>query len=266
MSLEKTGERLIVEGYQSSPEDYVIYLMHVAAYRFAEPLTAGGRVLDYGCGTGYGAARIARVARRVDAVDVDEDAIAHARERHRRGNLEFVRVGPSDPLPFGDRVFDAVLSFQVLEHVGDTARYLSEARRVLAPGGTLVLVTPDRNARLLPLQRPWNRWHREEFSARTLQALLARFFQSVELHQMSGRPEVVAIELRRYRRLKWLTLPATLPVIPDALRVRLLGLAHSLRRAGSSPPSPRPFGFDESALVIGPGLRPSLNLVAIARG
>ena len=65
--------------------------------------------------------------------------------------------------------------------------------------------------------------------------------------------------------LRMLTLPATLPVIPDRLRVWLLGGLHALRDTTRRQRVPRSFDFDESALVIGAGKEPSLNLVAIAR-
>lgn len=265
MRPEPTGERMVVDAYQSSPEDRVIYLMHVAAYEFALSFTRGKRVLDYGCGTGYGAAHIAGTASRVDAVDVDEDAIGYAGREFRRENLAFARIAAHEPLPFAKEAFDTVLSFQVLEHLDDVPGYLSEARRVLAPGGTLVLVTPDRKTRLLPGQRPWNRWHVREFSERTLREALSGAFASVEIRNMSGRRDVVDLDLRRCRRLKWLTLPATLPVFPDRLRVRLLGALHALRGAARRDAPPRSVDFDESVIAIGPGLQPSLNLVAIAR-
>ncbi|MDE2156059.1 MAG: class I SAM-dependent methyltransferase [Xanthomonadaceae bacterium] len=265
MKLEPTGERMIVEHYKSSIEDYVIYLMHIATYRFAEPFVQDKRVLDYGCGSGYGSARMAETAASVDAVDVAGDAIAHARERFPRENLRFRRIDPASPLPYADGSFDTVLSFQVFEHVADTGHYLGEIRRVLAPGGTLILVTPDRSTRLLPLQRPWNRWHVREYSAGSLAATLRRTFRDVQMQSMSGRRDVIDVELRRCRRLMWTTLPFTLPVFPDALRVGLLNALHALRGRPAAGSAAREFDFDESAIRIGPGLRPSLNLVATAR-
>ena len=82
---------------------------------------------------------------------------------------------------------------------------------------------------------------------------------------MSGRRDVIDIELRRYAKLKWLTLPVTLPVMPDAWRVSLLNLIHAVRGRPSKKAPPRDFDFDESAIHIGKGLAPSLTLVAVAR-
>jgi SAM-dependent methyltransferase len=265
MKLEPTGERMIVEHYKSSIEDYVIYLMHIATYRFAESFAQGKRVLDFGCGSGYGSARMAEVATSVDAVDVAEDAVAHAKEKFLRPNLRFTRIDPSAPLPFANASFDTVLSFQVFEHVTNVDHYLSEIRRVLVPGGTLILVTPDRSTRLLPLQRPWNRWHVKEYSARSLESVMRRTFADVQMQLMSGRRDVIDVELRRCNKLKWATLPFTLPFLPDAARVGLLNVIHSLRGRPEIKSTQLEFDFDESVIEIGPGLQPSLNLVVIAR-
>jgi len=118
MKLESTGERLLAPD-GSCGEDCVIGLMHAAAYRWAEPFAHGKRVLDYGCGTGYGAARIAPRATLVDAVDVAGDAVEYGQQRFARNNLRFHRIQRDDPLPFADGTFDVVLSFQVLEHVSE---------------------------------------------------------------------------------------------------------------------------------------------------
>ncbi|MEN1929595.1 class I SAM-dependent methyltransferase [Luteimonas sp. MJ250] len=264
MNLEPTGERMILEHYKSSPEDYVIYLLHIATYDFAEQYTAGKRVLDYGCGSGYGAARIARNAAHVTAVDVAQDAVDYARSQHQADNLRFDRIDPTRPLPFADASFDTVLSFQVFEHVQDTSGYLSEIRRVLTPGGRLVLVTPDRSTRLLPLQKPWNRWHLKEYDSAGLRRRVERYFPSVETLHMSGRRDVIDIELRRCNRLRWLALPFTLPFIPDRARVAMLNAVHAVRDRGAKPTQALEFDFDESVISIGKDLSPSLNLIIVA--
>jgi SAM-dependent methyltransferase len=264
MQLEPTGERMIMEHYKSSPEDYVIYLLHIATYDFAEQFTRGKRVLDYGCGSGYGSARIAAGAAKITAVDVADDAIAYASAEFGGANLEFIAIDPAQPLPFDDASFDTVLSFQVFEHVRDTGRYLSEIRRVLAPGGRLVLVTPDRSTRLLPLQRPWNRWHLHEYGKRELASTLARHFEEVEVLEMTAKPEMIDIELRRCNRLRWMTLPVTLPIMPDSWRVAALNLIHRIRGESARTGEPREFPFSASDVRIAAHAAPSVNLVALA--
>jgi SAM-dependent methyltransferase len=264
MKLEPTGERMIMEHYKSSPEDYVIYLLHVATYRFAEQFTHGKRVLDFGCGSGYGSAQIAQTAAHVTAVDVAEDAVAYARTQFRRDNLQFRAIDPTARLPFDDASFDTVLSFQVFEHVLDTAHYLREIRRVLAPQGQLVLVTPDRSTRLLPLQRPWNRWHVHEYGKRELAGTMARYFDRVDVLGMTAKAEMIDIELRRCNKVKWMTLPFTLPIMPDSWRVAALNAIHRLRGEGARGGEPREYPFTVDDVRIAADAAPSVNLVALA--
>jgi hypothetical protein len=83
---------------------------------------------------------------------------------------------------------------------------------------------------------------------------------------MTGDRHVLDLELRRTHRLKWLTLPVTLPVIPQRLRFAALAALFRLK-ASRSPQAARAGGhdFDESALAIRRGAWPSVNLVAVAR-
>jgi SAM-dependent methyltransferase len=262
-------ERMIPEHYKDTEQGDLIRLMHIVTYRFAESFAQGKDVLDYGCGSGYGSAMIAGVARSVKAVDVAPHAIAHGRQHYSRANVEFESIEPGQPLPFSNASFDTVLSFQVIEHVTAPDAYLREVVRVLKPRGTLVLATPDRRTRLLPLQRPWNRWHLKEYSERSLMRLLSVHFSQVELFTMGGERSLLDIELRRTRHLRWGTLPITLPIIPDALRVGAIAAIAGVKRVlvrqpkrGSRPQ--RMTGEDE--LRIGKGLWPSVNLIAVAGG
>ncbi len=104
-------------------------------------LQTGDRVLDLGSGAGEFTAEIANVAGRAVGAEVAEAAIARARARHPA--LEFRLVPIDGPLPFEDGAFDVVWASEVIEHVADTAPWLSEVRRVLAPGGRLLLTTPS---------------------------------------------------------------------------------------------------------------------------
>ena len=268
--LEPSGERVIEDAYRNSLGGYVIYLMHMASYRFARDYCAGKRILDLGCGSGYGAASLADAAESIVAVDISSEAIELAAQRYRTANLSFRQIHAGDALPFADETFDVVLSFQVIEHVADEAAYLREARRVLKPGGKMIIVTPDRSLRLLPFQKPWNRWHLREYSAAQLRRIVAPWLQVDSVQQMGAPNHIAKVETRRYRVAKWLLLPVTLPFLPDAFRRWALDTIHRIKGQGAAvkagdAPTPMNFDFDETALMIAPEAPNPLNLVLLAR-
>jgi SAM-dependent methyltransferase len=103
-------------------------------------LRPGDRALDLGSGEGAFTAVMAEAGAQAVGVEVAQAALARARARHPQ--LDF-RLAPIEgPLPFADNGFELVWSSEVIEHVADTARWLSEVRRVLVPGGRLLLTTP----------------------------------------------------------------------------------------------------------------------------
>lgn len=267
IDLEPTGERVIEDAYQHSLGAYTIYAMHAASYGFVENMCSGKKVLDLGCGSGYGAMRLAKIASEVHGVDVAEDAISYAKERFKRANLHFHRIDPSEQLPFTNASFDVVLSFQVIEHVSDEDGYLQEARRLLKPGGTLVVITPDRKNRLLPGQKPWNRWHLREYDMNALVKLISRHLTVTQTLRMGARWEIASTEIKRYSRTKWLCLPATLPGMPDFIRIGALNLVHRfIGKAKTSRSSTiQKFEFDEHDFIISKSQENSLNLVVTAQ-
>jgi SAM-dependent methyltransferase len=107
------------------------------------------RALDLGCGDGAFTGELAGVVRSVVGADVAEAALSRARGRH--PGLDFQLVPITGPLPFPEHSFDLVWSSEVIEHVADTARWLSEVRRVLAPRGRLLLTTPNHSRLALAL-------------------------------------------------------------------------------------------------------------------
>ncbi|HEX3511591.1 MAG TPA: class I SAM-dependent methyltransferase [Solirubrobacteraceae bacterium] len=112
-------------------------------------VTPGQRVLDVGCGEGELAARLQDAGAEVVAVDVAQVPLDRARARHPGLDLRLIDGEGHWDLP--DASFDVVWAGEVIEHVADTAGWLSEARRVLRPGGLLLLSTPAHG----PLVRLW---------------------------------------------------------------------------------------------------------------
>lgn len=266
MKLEPTSERVLEDAYQQSDAAFVVYLFHIATYDYALPFCKGAHVLDFGCGSGYGSARLAAKAASVIGVDVAEDAVAHANDRYASDNLSFQTLSADGLLQFPDASFDVVTSFQVIEHVAALERYVTEARRVLKPDGVFIVATPDRSTRLFRFQKPWNPWHLVEYDADALGVVLRTGFSDVKILRMGGSPELVGREIARYRRMRLLSLPFTLPIIPEVLRQGLLKFL-SNRRARAKPSGRTAVVDSLSAadVTIGTDISPSVNLIAIAR-
>jgi arsenite methyltransferase len=118
------------------------------ATRQALAVRPGERVLDVGSGPGFLAAEMAADAGaggRVHGLDPSDSMLDLARRRTAGPDaapLEF-QVGDALAVPFADASFDAVVSTQVLEYVEDVAAALAEARRVLRPGGRLLVLDTD---------------------------------------------------------------------------------------------------------------------------
>jgi SAM-dependent methyltransferase len=135
---EFTGERVI-------PGEVDVDLLneHMARYTFAARLARGKRVLDAGCGAGYGSADLARAAERVVGVDRAPEAIEFARVHYTAANLSFEEAS-CEALPHADGSFELVVAFEVIEHLEDWRGFLREARRVLVANGQLVVSTPNK--------------------------------------------------------------------------------------------------------------------------
>ena len=227
-------------------------------------------MLDLGCGSGYGAARVAKIAKHVRGVDISGEAISFANARYQAPNLAYSKIAPDARLPFDDASFDVALSFQVIEHVWKEVDYLREASRVLKPGGIMIVITPDRAHRLFPSQKPWNRWHVREHSVSSMEHVIRQVFDLNASLRMGAPWHIAGAEHRRYRMAKWLTLPFTLPFMPEVLRRKGLDLIHSLRKppvivdAANAGPAPT-FDFDESDVLIDVDPPHSMNLVMVAQ-
>jgi SAM-dependent methyltransferase len=154
-----TGERVIPDRYELKP----MLQEHLIRYTFATPYVQGADVIDLGCGCGYGSYMLAtQGARSVVGVDIAPEAIDYARERYQAPNLTF-HVGDVTALAYPDRQFSAAVCLEVFEHVQAYMALLKEAVRVLSPGGTLILSTPNKQVWSPGRAMPINPWHIREF-------------------------------------------------------------------------------------------------------
>jgi 2-polyprenyl-6-hydroxyphenyl methylase/3-demethylubiquinone-9 3-methyltransferase len=107
----------------------------------------GRDVLDLGCAGGFMAEAMAKRGARVTGIDPAAGAIAAARAHARLGGLRIgYDVGVGEALPYDTASFDAVVCVDVLEHVADLNKVLSEVARTLRPGGLFLFDTINRNA------------------------------------------------------------------------------------------------------------------------
>jgi SAM-dependent methyltransferase len=164
----------------------------------------GDRALDLGCGDGRFTGEMARAGAHVVGVDVAQAALDRAAARE--PGLDF-RLAPIDgPLPLEDNAFDLVWASEVIEHVADTARWLSEARRVLVPDGRLLITTPS-HGRLRVALGGVERFseplgdHLHLYTSASLRRVLEEFgFTGVEVRAVAGPPLLKRMLLGRGRR------------------------------------------------------------------
>ena len=164
--LPLTGERTV----PGVPDETYWFERHVVAYRLAATRVAGRRVLDAGCGEGYGLRMLAEAgAAHVLGADLDETAVAHARRTYGSERIEVVECELM-ALPVDDDAVDVAVSFQVIEHVHDVPGYLASLRRVTRAGGLVLLATPNRLTFTPDSDVPVNPFHVREFTGRELAA------------------------------------------------------------------------------------------------
>ena len=155
-----------------------MHLGHMAAYREALRYAFGRRVLDVGCGSGYGAFFLASYsANSVDAIDVHKGALDYAQHVYAHPRLRF-SCGSALNLPFPDESFDFVFSSQVIEHIMSSEVFLSEIKRVLKPQGFCMVTTPNQKL-FSPVGDNLNPHHINEMDLDTYQAVSQSVFSRV---------------------------------------------------------------------------------------
>ena len=173
-ALEFTGERFTPECERE------IWYEHYHRYALAARWCAGARTLDAACGEGYGSALLALSAASVEGVDVSNEAIDHARQRYGHLPALSFQVADCTSLPYPDDEFDSVVSFETLEHLAEQDCLLAEFRRVLKPGGCLILSSPDK-AVYSDEQNTVNEYHVKELYRDELESLIRRHFPAYRL-------------------------------------------------------------------------------------
>jgi|SRR5665213_2420201 len=174
--MEYTGERMMPE-----KADARTFWEHIYRYRFAAGYVHNKEVLDIACGEGYGVKALEKSgAAKVVGIDISPESCEHAKMKY---GVD-ARVGSAEAIPVENSCMDVVVSFETIEHVPRPDIFLDECRRVLRPGGVLIISTPNRE----PYRKlsPNNPFHCSELSHLEFAGMCEKRFTKIEY--FSQRP------------------------------------------------------------------------------
>lgn len=135
---------------------------------------SGARVLDVGCGTGYTLSRLPDGVH-ATGIDISPTSVALARERAPGASIV---QGSATALPFDDASFDACVALDVLEHLDDDLGAARELRRVVRPGGVVLITVPA--MKLLWNSHDETLQHRRRYTLREIVSVVERAGLHVE--------------------------------------------------------------------------------------
>lgn len=251
-AMEWTGERL------TTATAGQVEIEHLHRYFLARHLCRGQDVLDVASGEGYGSALLAQTARSVIGVELSEQTVAHATAAYTASNLRF-KQGDARTIPVENGSIDVVVSFETLEHFFEHECFIAEVRRVLRPGGRLILSSPERDI-YSPLGSAANPYHARELTRGEFEILVRSAFAHVQIllqrpmigsalvvDEMAGPSETLTFEKRgtnHYEVNHGLPRPpyiiaiasdAPLPAIANSLFIETSEVGDILNRAAAGP-------------------------------
>lgn len=175
--MKETGERIYLEHLNETVFE------HVHRYFFAGKFVKDKIVLDVACGSGYGSNYLAQFAKKVYGLDKDEETIEENKVKFQRDNLEFL-TGYAEQLPFVDKTFDVVVSFETIEHIQDYKEFLKEIKRVLKDDGILIISTPNKQYSVF--KNHYNPYHVKEFYEEEFNDIINKYFKNIATYYQSN--------------------------------------------------------------------------------
>jgi len=165
MKKKWTGERLETFVFNDTTVE------HLHRYGIVMPFAENKAVLDIACGEGYGSKLLSAKASKVYGVDIDPLAVQNATTKYKAPNLSFIQ-GSADKIPLEDSSVDTVVSFETIEHHDKHEEMLNEIKRVLKPGGILIMSSPEKTGEV-----SFNEFHVKELSRTEFADLIGAHFK-----------------------------------------------------------------------------------------
>lgn len=176
MKVLQTAERVSPIDKSDSP----VFQRSLIAYLEAAKLVSGD-VLEIGAGEGYGIEYIAPKANKYVTLDKRPIEID---PKYTNVTFKQMNIPPLEGI--ADNSFDYVVSFQVIEHIENDKKYVSEIHRVLRPGGKFILTTPN-----IKMSITRNPWHVREYTIEGLETLLKSSFAAVDTQAVFGNEKIM---------------------------------------------------------------------------
>lgn len=155
----------------------------LSAYLIAKPYIKGD-LLELGCGEGRGIRELAPLSDSYTAIDKIGEVIEQLSGDFPEHNF---KQGHFPPMPYEDNSFDTIVTFQVIEHIKNDQLFLKEIARILKPGGTALVSTPN-----IKMTLSRNPWHIREYTADQLANIARQYFSDVDMRGVAGSEKVMA--------------------------------------------------------------------------
>ena len=168
-----TGERAIPHKTKKS-----IMNEHLERYKFAKAFIKNKKVLDIACGVGYGSEILKENAKEIYGGDISKEAIEFAKENYPGINFS---VMDATKIPFKDNSFDAIVSFETIEHFKEYKQFIKEVERVLKKGGLFICSSPNKDITSPFRKKPGNPFHTQEFKVEEFKTMMENSFKNIKI-------------------------------------------------------------------------------------
>lgn len=174
----------------------------LARYRFASKYCKNRKVLDVGCGFGFGSNYISiKGAKKVIGIDYDQNAIEVAKNNFASRKLCFRNCNVEDLGNLKEQ-FDVIIAFEIIEHIylNKVSSFIQSLTRLISPGGVLLLSTPNGRLTNFIFGKTYNPYHIKEYKAKELIDLLSPYFKNIKIKGLDYKNKKYKIQQRKIRR------------------------------------------------------------------